>query len=370
MGEAPRGTQAARKNDREQLRHRGYSGPGTVAPFPVRPALRWEAMPSPRLLTADRGDAGLRLDLVLRRHLGDVDSATRTRVQAWIESGQVTVNGKSVRRVAARAARGDVITVTLPDEAPRTPMSGENLPIEVLYEDSHLLALNKEPGIVVHPTYRHAAGTLLNRLLWHARDWKETERPCLVNRLDKLTSGIVLVAKSPAIQTALQKTRMDKDYLAVVYGRVSVARGSIDLRLGRDRADRRRVVASTSVGAPSITTFERLSRVPAPAAGLSLLRCGLVTGRTHQIRVHLAARGWPIVGDPTYGEPRWREVTDAALAGRLRRFPRQALHAWRLAVSHPVTKAPLRFEAPVPQDLQELMDLSGFKFRFSVSGWG
>lgn len=323
-----------------------------------------DSMSSPhRILTADRDDAGLRLDLVLRRHLGDVEIATRTRVQAWIENGQVTVNGRLIRRVASRAALGDVVTVVLPDEPPRAAMAAEDVRLSVLYEDGHLMALDKPAGVVVHPTCRHTTGTILNALLWHARDWKETERPCLVNRLDKLTSGIVLVAKTPAIQAALQKTTIEKDYLAVVYGRVNVARGTIDLRLGRDRGDRRRVVASTSVGAPSVTTFERLARVAAPAAGLSLLRCRLVTGRTHQIRVHLAARGWPLVGDPTYGEPRWSEVTDPACAARLRRFPRQALHAWRVAVTHPVTQERLRIEAPVPEDLTDLLEASGLNAR-------
>ena len=178
-------------------------------------------------------------------------------------------------------------------------------------------------------------------------------------RLDKLTSGIVLVAKTAAIHAALQRTFRDKDYLAVVYGRVKTASGSIDLRLARDHGDRRRVVASETVGAPSLTRFERLAVVPAPRAGLALLRCQLETGRTHQIRVHLAARGWPIVGDPTYGEPRWSEVTDAALKAALQAFQRQALHAWRAAFTHPVTGERVSIEAPVPDDLHALLTASG-----------
>jgi len=138
-----------------------------------------------------------------------------------------------------------------------------------------------------------------------------------------------------------------------------VARGQIDLRLGRDRGDRRRVVASATVGAPSLTRFERLARVAAPRAGLSLLRCRLATGRTHQIRVHLAARGWPLVGDAAYGEARWSQVADSALAAMLRAFPRQALHAWRVAVTHPVTHDRLLLEAPVPRDLEGLLTASG-----------
>ena len=151
----------------------------------------------------------------------------------------------------------------------------------------------------------------------------------------------------------------EKDYLAVVYGRVNVARGEIDLRLGRDRGDRRRVVGSATVGMASLTRFERLARVAAPGAGLSLLRCRLATGRTHQIRVHLAARGWPLVGDPVYGEPRWSQIADPRLAATLRAFPRQALHAWRVGMIHPATGAALEIEAPVPDDLRELLQVSG-----------
>jgi len=317
----------------------------------------------PRTLTADRGDAGRRLDLVVRRHLNDVVAATRTRVQAWIENGQVAVNGTPIRRVAARAALGDIVTITLPDAAPRRAMAAEEMRLEILYEDDHLLAIDKPAGIVVHPTYKHSQGTLMNALLWHARAWPAGERPSIVGRLDKLTSGIVIAAKTAAIHAALQRalasSASEKDYLAVVYGRVNVVRGAIDLRLAHNERDRRMTIASAQLGAASLTQFERLARVPAPRAGLSLLRCRLVTGRRHQIRVHLAARGWPVVGDPSYGEPRWPAVDDLALAATLRAFPRQALHAWRLAVRHPVTRGRLRLEAPIPPDLQALLAASG-----------
>lgn len=320
---------------------------------------------APRILTADRGDAGVRLDLVVRRHLTDVDRATRTRVQAWIENGQVSVNGMPVRRVATRAALGDVVTVTLPDgsHSPRPEMAAEDIRLEVLFEDDHLLAIDKPAGVVVHPTYRNMRGTVMNALLWHARGWPARQRPSLVGRLDKLTSGIVVVAKTAAIHSALQRematNRTEKDYLAVVYGRVNVARGEIDLRLGRDRSDHRRVVASATMGAASLTRFERLGRAVAPRAGLALLRCRLATGRLHQIRVHLAARGWPLVGDPVYGAPRWSQIEDPVLAATLRAFPRQALHAWRVAFTHPITGKQLFLEAPVPRDLDTLLTVSG-----------
>ena len=319
-----------------------------------------------RIVTADRGDAGRRLDLVLRRHLTDVRAATRTQVQAWIEDGRVTVNGKAVRRVAVRTALGDVVSVALP-AATTVPMAAEEVALHVLYEDQHLLAVDKPAGLVVHPAHKNPSGTLMNALLWHGSAWPSGQRPSLVGRLDKLTSGIVLVAKSAGVHTSLQKALASsataKDYLAVVYGKVNVARGDIDLRLARDPGDRRRVIASEDVGAPSLTRFERLARVAAPRAGLSLLRCRLVTGRTHQIRVHLASRGWPLVGDPTYGEPRWRHVTDLGLASVLRDFPRQALHAWRVTTRHPVTHADLTIEAPVPGDIQGLIEAAGLPMR-------
>ena len=308
-----------------------------------------------RRIVADRGDMGRRLDLVVRRHLADVDHATRTAVQAWIEGGQVMVNSIVVLRVAARTARGDVVTIAVPDVAPRTSIAAEPVPLDVLHEDDHLIAIDKPAGIVVHPAYRNPTGTLLNALLWRAREWPPSQRPSIVGRLDKMTSGVVLVARSAAMHAALQRTAIEKEYLAVVYGRVKRSRGRIDLRLAKDRCDRRTVVSSTTTGAPSLTRFERLARVAAPRVGLSLLRCSLVTGRTHQIRVHLAESGWPIVGDPLYGEPGWSRVSDPALAAALRAFRRQALHAWRVAFMHPVSRERLTIEAPLPSDFEALL---------------
>jgi 23S rRNA pseudouridine1911/1915/1917 synthase len=268
-----------------------------------------------------------------------------------------------VRRVSSRAAFGDLVAVAVPDQAPQAAMAAEDVRLDVLYEDDHLLAIDKPAGVVVHPTYKHNQGTLMNALLWHARAWPEPRRPSLVSRLDKLTSGIIVVAKTAAahagLQRAMARAESEKDYLAVVYGRVNVARGQIDLRLAADRNDRRKVVASRTEGAESLTRFERLARAAAPRAGLSLLRCRLATGRTHQIRVHLAARGWPLVGDAAYGEPRWSLVTDPLLAATLRAFPRQALHAWRVVFIHPITRRRLAIEAPVPADLAGLMKASG-----------
>ena len=342
----------------------------------------YEATQAQRTLTADRGDSGIRLDLVLRRHLADVRAATRTRVQAWIDDGLVRINGRVVWRASTRAAYGDAVTVTLPAEcggADATGDSGDSgeIPLlDVVYEDGHLLAVNKQAGVVVHPTYKHAGGTLINALRWYARRWPDGQRPSLVGRLDKLTSGLLIVAKTPAVHAALQRelasNRSEKDYLAVVYGRVNAARGAIELRLGFDGNDRRRMVTSAEAGLPSVTTFVRVAR----AGGLSLLRCRLVTGRRHQIRVHLAARGWPIVGDPVYltatanASTRWSRIADAAPVDLVRTFPRQALHARRIAFTHPATGQRVVFDAPLPDDMQTLLAAAGFDSRRLVDETG
>jgi 23S rRNA pseudouridine1911/1915/1917 synthase len=311
--------------------------------------------PPTRTIVADRGDAGVRIDRVLRRHLGDLDAATRTRVQAWIEDGRVTVNGAPVRRVSVRAALGDRVSIELPEPKARRVMTPEDAALDVLFEDDQVLALNKPAGVVVHPAYKHATGTIMNALLGRGRAWPAGSRPSIVGRLDKGTSGIVLVAKTAAVHAALQRamTRAEKLYLAVAYGKPPL-RGEIDLRVQLDPRDRRRVVASPGTGASSLTGFERVARAAAPPVGLALLRCRLVTGRRHQIRVHLAARGWPIVGDPKYGEPRWTRIGDASLAAALQAFGRQALHAWRLTVQHPDGSV-LRIEAPLPPDMRGLI---------------
>ncbi len=316
-----------------------------------------------RVLAADRGDAGRRLDLMLRRHLANVPGATRTRVQAWIESGRVTVNGARVCRVATRTAAGDIVTVQEPEAGSREPSPPEPgarslrpsfpepeawslEPGEILHEDDFLLVVAKPAGIVVHPTYKHAAGTLLDGVRAYGRAWSPSQQPSIVGRLDKQTSGVVIVAKGPVVHAKMQRVMevADKDYLAVVHGRVNVARGRIDLKLARDPGDRRRVVASATIGADSATEFERLARSPEA----SLLRCRLVTGRMHQIRAHLFARGWPMVGDPKYGRPQ-------GLGHDRFEFPRQALHAWRTAFTHPMTGKPVAVEAPLPEDLERLL---------------
>jgi 23S rRNA pseudouridine1911/1915/1917 synthase len=208
--------------------------------------------------------------------------------------------------------------------------------IDIVYEDDCLVVVNKPAGLIVHPTYKNVSGTLLDAL----RARQGGAQLFLLGRLDRLTSGLVIAAKSRETYAAMQRSWRDaeKDYLAVVAGRVDPVRGEIDLPLGTDPADRRRRVVRPD-GAPSVTRFERLAC--SDAAGMSLLCCRPLTGRRHQIRVHLAARGWPVVGDAVYGR---------ALDG----FPRHALHARRVGLIHPVTGACVRLEAPVPEEIVAL----------------
>lgn len=222
----------------------------------------------------------------------------------------------------------------------RRPLPEEG-PLSIVFEDEWIIVLDKPPGIVVHPTYKNWSGTLLNSVLWRMRERADAQ-PGILTRLDKDTSGLVVMALTPEVHAAMQRDqaarRIDKTYLAVVQGTPEPARGTIALPLGRDLADRRRVTVTDS-GAPSETRYEMMARLHGDT---SLVRCELVTGRTHQIRVHLAARGWPVVGDATYG------VTSATIT-------RQALHAWRVRFPHPITRTSIELEAQIPPDMRSLI---------------
>ncbi len=296
-----------------------------------------------RVIGLDRGDHGVRIDRVLLRHLRDEKGISRNRIQKWIDDGDVLINGAAPSRPAWRVQPGDDLRVRVIGLPRRQLPTAEAIALDILYEDDDLLAVNKPAGLVVHPTYKHLSGTLMNGLLEYARDWPAGSAPALVGRLDKLTSGLIIVTKRSQIHGALQKAmsarRIDKDYLAIVRGKPSPARGTIDLALDRDPWDRRRVTVTDRGGQPSVTRYERLST----AGGFSIVRCRLITGRTHQIRVHLAAKKWPIVGDATYGG-----TTDAP------EFPRQALHSWRVAFRQPRTGRELVIEAPLPDDMRDL----------------
>jgi 23S rRNA pseudouridine1911/1915/1917 synthase len=305
---------------------------------------------------ADRGDARLRLDQILVRRVTAVSRMSRNVAQQWIESGAVAVDGRPARRPSSRVREGATIAVTLPATATRrSEPHAEAVDVQVLYEDDTLIAIDKPAGIVVHPSYKQLSGTLLNAVLWRIRD-RIGARPGIVTRLDKDTSGIVVVALSAEVHAAMQRDgsagRIRKEYLAIVSGAPRPAAGTIREPLGRDPVDRRRVIV-TPGGAESETRYQVIrscadespldAETPAPA-GLpahSLVRCELLTGRTHQIRVHLQSRGWPIVGDRVYG------TADE-------RITRQALHAWRITLPHPVSRDPLTIEAPLPDDMLKL----------------
>ncbi len=282
-------------------------------------------------------------------------------MQRLLGGGRVLVNGRRATKPAQRLLLGDVVQVDAPPPPPRQSPSPEAMPLTVLFEDPELLVVVKPAGMVAHPSPGHRSGTLVNALLWHASEVHDDDwQPRLVQRLDKDTSGLLVVAKSPAVHTALQDARalFVKDYLAVVWGRPAPLRGEIAHRLGRDPLDRRRVMVSES-GAAALTRYQVLARSRGDARGLSLVRCELVTGRTHQLRVHLAGQGWPIVGDQTYGEPPRVRIADGAVDRAARTFSRQALHAWRLQFAHPGTGRLLRFEAPLPADMAALVELAG-----------
>lgn len=307
---------------------------------------------------ADRGDASARLDQAILRHLPAAFARSRSAVQRLIAGGRVRVNDVPARRPAQRIAAGDVVAVDVAPRVVRAAPAAESVPLAILHEDDDLLVVDKPPGMVAHPTARQRHGTVVNALLGHgAGAWT----PRLVQRLDRGTSGLMVVAKSAAAQAAMQEAGPEKDYLAVVWGRPAPARGVLDGRLGRDPFDRRRMMV-TATGAPSTTAYTVLARATGDASGVSVLRCRLGTGRTHQIRVHLADRGWPLVGDPTYGRAPRRRLAAPDLDRLVRGFPRQALHAWRLALHLPSSGARRTFVAPLPDDLAGLLqalDLGG-----------
>jgi 23S rRNA pseudouridine1911/1915/1917 synthase len=322
-----------------------------------------------RTIDIDRGDHGLRVDRVLLRHLRDERAISRNRIQKWIDAGDVLVNGAPPPRAAWRVQAGDDVRVKVEHLQPRTRPAAQAMALDVLYEDDDLLAINKPAGMVVHPSYKNAGGTLMNGVLERAKSWPEGSRPGLLGRLDKDTSGVVVVAKRPAVHAALQRAmdarRIDKDYAAIVWGRPSPARGTIDLALDRDPWDRRRITVTDRGGQPSVTKYERLA--VAPDNAFSLVRCRLITGRTHQIRVHLAARGWPIVGDAVYGRKR-KGGEPAPLDETALAFPRQALHAWRLSLRQPTSGEPMEIVAPLPADMQRLAAALGLPGHASGDG--
>ncbi|MGE5236554.1 MAG: RluA family pseudouridine synthase [Acidobacteriota bacterium] len=295
---------------------------------------------------------GLRLDRFLA---GSGHGWSRSQVARWIEGGHVTRNGRP-SKAAQLVAVGDVIVVAPPPPT-ASDVVPQEIPLDVLFEDAHIIVVNKPPGLVIHPAAGNPDGTLVNALLAHCRDLSGVggvERPGIVHRLDKDTSGVLIAAKTDLAHRALSLSfrwrTTDKRYLAVVFGSPKADEGIVDAPIARHPSERKRM-AVVEGGRAARTLWQVRERFD----GVTLLECRLVTGRTHQVRVHMAHVGHALVGDPLYAGRQWRNLGNQELAARCRDFPRQALHAWRLSITHPATGEPMTFEAPLPADLQELL---------------
>lgn len=304
-----------------------------------------------REFTVPPEGTGERLD----RWLAQALDLSRTRVARLVEDGQVRWNEATPRKSEALSA-GDRIQVEVPRPV-RLSTEPEELPLEIVFEDSHLVVVNKAPGMVVHPAPGHPSGTLVNALLHHVRDLSGIGgalRPGIVHRLDRDTSGLLVVAKDDAthraLSSALRKRKVRRLYLAAAWGHLPESPLRIDAPIARSPQDRKRM-GVVEGGRSAVTHARVLERWPAA----ELLELSLETGRTHQIRVHLAHRGHPVVGDSVYGEGWERGMggPDREWARELaRRTPRQFLHAYRLAFRHPASGELVRWEAPLPRDLE------------------
>ncbi len=291
-----------------------------------------------------------RLDRVLTELL---EGYSRSQIQSWIRAGDITLNGR-VPRPRDKVVEGDrlQLDVTLPEQGDWAP---EPMALEVLHEDEHILVINKPAGLVVHPAPGHMRGTLVNAVLAHHPGASRLPRAGIVHRLDKDTSGVMVVAKSliahASLVAQLQDRTMGREYVAVVHGEMTGG-GQVDAPIGRHPQQRTRM-AVVPDGKPAVTHY----RIAERYAGFTRVDCQLESGRTHQIRVHLSHIGYPLVGDSLYaGRPRLPKGATPELLDMLGQFRRQALHAHWLHLDHPETGEPLEFQAPVPEDLEQLCE--------------
>ena len=316
---------------------------------------------------ADASHAGVRLDRFLSERLPEL---SRTRVQSLIKEGHVSSGRATIVDVKYRVKPGDRFTLSLPHAAPPEP-SGEAIPLNVVYEDDALIVIDKPAGLVVHPGAGHAAGTLVNALIAHCGASLSgiggVARPGIVHRLDKDTSGLMVVAKTDQAHRALagqfadhgRSGELERGYLALVWGAPSRPHGTIDASIGRHPASRTKMAVLPGKGRKAVTHWrvvETFGRKDAPIA--SLIECTLETGRTHQVRVHLAHIGHPLIGDPLYGQgfkSKLRMLPEP-LQSKLEALDRQALHAAHLAFEHPTTGTLLKFNSPLPADLAEIVE--------------
>ncbi|WP_429930718.1 RluA family pseudouridine synthase [Agrobacterium vitis] len=317
-------------------------------------------------------DAEGRLDAWLAASLGG--DLSRNRVKALIEQGAVFINGTAVTEPKRKIKPGDQVVIAMPEPEDPEP-KGEDIPLTVLYEDKDLIVLSKPAGLVVHPGAGNWTGTLVNALIHHCGDSLSgiggVKRPGIVHRLDKETSGVMVVAKNDIAHRHLadqfadhgRSGPLERAYQALVWGRPRGLRGTIDAALGRagDRTKRTVKREDTDDAREAITHYEVMERYgekPDATCLASLVECRLETGRTHQIRVHMAHIGHPLIGDPEYGaafKTKANLLPDAAKA-IVNNFHRQALHAYLLAFEHPTTGEVMHFEAPIPDDMETIIE--------------
>lgn len=308
-------------------------------------------MPTEKLtLTVTEELAGKRLDQVLAQLC---PQHSRSRLQEWIRNGYVKVDDRNLRQ-RDRVCAGQSIQIEA-EFAVQEEWEKEALPLNIVHEDEALIILNKPAGLVVHPGAGNPKHTLLNALLYHSHQLEQVPRAGIVHRLDKDTSGLMVIAKTPSSHTylvdQLQQRHIKREYQAIVHG-VMTAGGTVDAPIGRHHIQRKRM-AVTDAGKPARTHYRVLKKFPA----ITHVQLQLDTGRTHQIRVHMAHILYPIVGDPLYGgRNRLPKNCSTVLKEKIAQFPRQALHACQLSLSHPLTGEALKFSAAAPDDYQTLLD--------------
>jgi 23S rRNA pseudouridine1911/1915/1917 synthase len=310
------------------------------------------------IVHAGASEAGQRLDRALALHL---PALSRTRLKRLIQSGHVTSDGTALRDPALRVRRGQNFVVILPENTDAAPVA-QPIALDIRFEDAHLIVIDKPAGLVVHPAPGNPDGTLVNALISHCGASLSgiggVRRPGIVHRLDKDTSGLMVVAKTEAAHHALSRDfmlrRVDRTYAAIVWGVPAPLAGEIAGNIGRSAFNRKKMtVVREGRGKPAITHY-RVERSFGSRA--ALVECRLATGRTHQIRVHLAHRGHPLIGDPVYGARAGRNVARSGAVGdRIAAFPRQALHARLLGFTHPAGRGPLMFDSSLPGDIHELV---------------
>lgn len=323
-------------------------------------------------VTVDQSASGERLDRALAAALPDL---TRSRVKALIESRRVALaDGRTIEEPSRKVKTGEGFVVDIPEPEPAEPKA-QAIDLDILYEDSDLLVLNKPAGLVVHPAPGNPDNTLVNALLAHCGDSLSgiggVRRPGIVHRLDKDTSGVMVVAKNDTTHRALARLFAAHDltriYQALVWGAPKAPRGTIEAAIGRHPVDRKRMTVRRSGGRAALTEYWVEHRFgPAQAPIASLLGARLGTGRTHQVRVHLAHIGCPVVGDPVYG----RKSRNASQPASLRNFERQALHAAVLKFRHPRTGREMHFATELPQDFRRLVsELNSVKYNPNILGY-